>query len=156
MHGLGKLQSCPFAGIYRVALVCLLALFGSSLFAVELPPASADGAIRIQGPGVSPKLFFACCDQGIADLESWVSNPKVISELQGLHAGLAVEISDFTDTRAQAVRKLDEAGIPLTAVDVEYTCTESAGTQAVTILFPPRMSSRAAPRPPGLAKPARN
>lgn len=81
---------------------------------VEAAPAQA-GSIQVQGPGVRPQLFFACCDQGMNDMESWVSNPEVISLLQQLHAGLAVEISDFSVERAQAVRKLNEAGIPLTA-----------------------------------------
>jgi len=81
---------------------------------VEAAPAQA-GSIQVQGRGVRPQLFFACCDQGMSDMESWVSNPDVISLLQQLHAGLAVEISDFSVDRAQAVRKLDEAGIPLTA-----------------------------------------
>jgi hypothetical protein len=109
MHGLNRSRNSPFADIFGIALVCLQAFLGSSVFAV-LPPSSADTATRIQGPGVSPKLFFACCDQGVADLGSWVSDPQVISDLQDLHAGLAVEISDFTDARAQAVRKLNAAG----------------------------------------------
>ena len=77
--------------------------------------AARAGSIQIQGPGSRPQLFFACCDQGISDLQSWMSNPEVISQLQELHAGLAVEISDFSAERAQAVRKLNEANIPLTA-----------------------------------------
>ena len=51
----------------------------------------------------------------MSDMDSWVENPEVISQLQQLHAGLAVEISDFSAERAQAVRKLNEDGIPLTA-----------------------------------------
>jgi hypothetical protein len=81
---------------------------------VEAAPAQA-GSIPVQGPGVRPQLFFACCDQGMSDMESWMSNPEVISLLQELHAGLAVEVSDFSPQRAQAVGKLIEAGIPLTA-----------------------------------------
>jgi hypothetical protein len=73
------------------------------------------GPIQVQGPGTRPQIFFACCDQGMADVESWVSKPEVISQLRQLHAGLAVEISDFSAERAQAVKKLNEAGIPLTA-----------------------------------------
>ncbi len=72
-------------------------------------------AIQVQGPGTRPQIFFACCDQGMSDMESWVANPQVISQLQELHAGLAVEISDFSAERAQVVRELNEVGIPLTA-----------------------------------------
>lgn len=42
-------------------------------------------------------------------------NLEVISQLKELHAGLAVEISDFSVERAQAVKRLYEEGIPLTA-----------------------------------------
>ncbi len=81
--------------------------------------AASDGgkaqAVEVKGPGVRPQIFFACCDQGMSDVESWVSDPAVISQLQQLQAGLAVEISDFSAERAQAVKKLNEEGIPLTA-----------------------------------------
>jgi hypothetical protein len=78
--------------------------------------ASKAQAVEVKGPGgARPQIFFACCDQGMSDMDSWVSNPEVISQLQQLHAGLAVEISDFSAERAQAVRKLNEDGIPLTA-----------------------------------------
>lgn len=72
-------------------------------------------AIQIQGPGKRPSLFFACCDQGIGDMESWVSDPKVVSQIRDLGAGLAVAISDFSPERAQAVHQLNDAGIPLVA-----------------------------------------
>jgi hypothetical protein len=98
-----------------VAVITVLAFTtAGSLQRVAAAEAKVE-AIRVQGPGTQPQIFFACCDQGLSDMESWVSNPLVISQLQALHAGLAVEISDFTPERAQAVRKLNEAGIPLTA-----------------------------------------
>ena len=73
------------------------------------------GPVEVRGPAVRPQIFFACCDQGMSDMDSWVKNPEVISQLQQLYAGLAVEISDFSAERAEAVRKLNEDGIPLTA-----------------------------------------
>ena len=73
------------------------------------------GPVEVKGPGVRPQIFFACCDQGMSDMESWVRDSEVIAQLQQLHAGLAVEISDFSAERAQAVKKLNEDGIPLTA-----------------------------------------
>jgi hypothetical protein len=77
--------------------------------------ASEAAPVKVQGPGVRPQIFFACCDQGMSNMESWVGNPAVLSQLQQLHAGLAVEISDFSVERAQAAKKLSEEGIPLTA-----------------------------------------
>ncbi len=116
MHGFDRLRKYFLACICRVVVgYWLVLLAGSNARAVDLPSGTTGGAIQIHGPGVRPKLFFACCDQGIVDLESWVSNSEVISELQELHAGLAVQVGDFSDARAQAVRKLNAAGIPLTA-----------------------------------------
>jgi hypothetical protein len=79
------------------------------------PPPDKARAVEVQGPGVRPQIFFACCDQGMSDMESWLGNPEVIAQLQRLHAGLAVEISDFSMERARAVKRLNEDGIPLTA-----------------------------------------
>lgn len=95
-----------------IALLVVLLLTGVESVAAAGGKAQA---VEVKGPGVRPQIFFACCDQGIADMESWVSDPEVISQLQQLHAGLAVEISDFSVERAQAVKKLNEDGIPLTA-----------------------------------------
>jgi hypothetical protein len=83
---------------------------------IERVLAAGEAApVEVKGPGVRPQIFFACCDQGMSNMQSWVGNPEVISQLQQLHAGLAVEISDFSPERAQVVKKLNEDGIPLTA-----------------------------------------
>ncbi|MGA7314243.1 MAG: hypothetical protein WBX22_09745, partial [Silvibacterium sp.] len=106
-----RIQGLAFFFVFPAVHVAVaLACMGQ----VEASPAQA-GSMQVHGPGVRPQLFFACCDQGMNDMESWVSNPEVISLLQPLHAGLAVEISDFSVERAQAMRKLNEARIPLTA-----------------------------------------
>ena len=100
-------------GIASFIVLAILLLAG-----VETLAAAEEGkaqAVEVKGPAVRPQIFFACCDQGMSDMESWVSDPAVISQLQQLHAGLAVEISDFSAERAQAVKKLNEDGIPLTA-----------------------------------------
>jgi len=96
-------------------LLAILACVGAGGVETVSAGELGTGPIRVQGPGMQPQIFFACCDQGMADMESWVGNPEVISQLQGLHAGLAVEISDFSAERAKAVCQLNEAGIPLTA-----------------------------------------
>ena len=86
-----------------------------SVKAGSVKAGSVKGPVEVRGPGVRPQLFFACCDQGMSDMDSWVANPEVIAQLQQLHAGLALEISDFSAERAQAVKKLNDDGIPLTA-----------------------------------------
>ncbi|HZD48747.1 MAG TPA: hypothetical protein VE178_08365, partial [Silvibacterium sp.] len=107
--------------LHGLAFHVLLLLVLLCVSASRVDPVSAQAAaapsesVMVQGPGVPPQIFFACCDQGMSDMDSWVANPEVISQLQQLHAGLAVEISDFSTERTQAVRKLNEDGIPLTA-----------------------------------------
>jgi hypothetical protein len=86
-----------------VAAVCLSALH----FAL----AASD--VHVQGPGTSPQLVFACCDQGISRMQALFAGPEVIPELKDQHAGLAVAITDFTPERAQLVRQLNQAGIPV-------------------------------------------
>jgi hypothetical protein len=99
-----------------VVFFAILSVTGAGRVETVSAAASKAQAVEVKGPGgARPQIFFACCDQGMSDMDSWVSNPEVISQLQQLHAGLAVEISDFSAERAQAVRKLNEDGIPLTA-----------------------------------------
>ncbi|MGH9615490.1 MAG: hypothetical protein ACRD28_02030 [Acidobacteriaceae bacterium] len=64
---------------------------------------------------MAPHLFFACCDHGIPRFQSLFADPSVISDLQDLHAGLAVAVPDLSPQRAQIVRRLNAAGIPLIA-----------------------------------------
>ncbi len=91
-----------------VACCCIL------LFA---PPVAANSPtdIRVQGPGVPPQLGFACCDQGIAQMQALFANPDVIPALRDLHAQVAVAIVDFSPQRAQIVRLLNQQQIPAVA-----------------------------------------
>jgi hypothetical protein len=78
---------------------------------------SNDGGagIVVQGSGEQPRLFFACCDQGVAAMQSLFANPGVISDLKDLHASLALAVPDLSAERAQIVHQLNAAGIPLVA-----------------------------------------
>jgi len=73
------------------------------------------GDVTIQGSGRQPHLFFACCDQGIQETIALVSNAGMIAQLKALNAGIVFAVSDFDPERALAVRRLNEAGIPLVA-----------------------------------------
>jgi hypothetical protein len=112
-----------YKGILRsgVALLVLFAaIWGAS---ARMQVASEDAAdntpargIRVRGATSGPpQLFFACCYQGVGNAETMFSNGEVISDLKDLHAGLAVDISEFSPARAQLVRQLNQAGIPLDA-----------------------------------------
>jgi len=88
------------------ACVCNLAV-------IPALASTKSSGILVQGPGVAPQLMFACCDQGVDQMRSLFANPDVIADLKDLHAGLAVAILDFTPERAQLVRRLNQAGIPV-------------------------------------------
>ena len=60
-------------------------------------------------------MFFSCCDQGAAAAQRLLGDPKVIADLQELHAGVAVALPEFSAARAALVRGLNAAGIPAIA-----------------------------------------
>jgi hypothetical protein len=62
----------------------------------------------------SPLLVFAC-DGSAADLTKLFSQPGVLSDLQQLHAGIALALPDLSAERAALVQKLNRTGIPVTA-----------------------------------------
>jgi len=64
---------------------------------------------------VRPRLFFACCDQGITTMQSLFADPATISGLKEMNATLAFAVPDLSLERAQVVRHLNDAGIPLIA-----------------------------------------
>jgi hypothetical protein len=104
-----------------VALLVLIAAIRGAPARIEgASPDAADSTpargIRVRGAtSGTPHLFFACCDQGIGNAETMFSNGEVISELKDLHAGLAVAISELSPARAQLVRRLNQAEIPVNA-----------------------------------------
>ena len=91
-------------------------LVGICHFVAASALASTPSAgIRVQGPSVAPQLMFACCDHGISQMQSLLTNANVIANLKSLHAGLAVTIVDFTPERAELVRRLNWEGISVIA-----------------------------------------
>jgi hypothetical protein len=64
---------------------------------------------------VAPRLFFACCDHGLGEMRSLFADPRVIANLKDLHAGIGVAIPDFSPERAELVRRLNRAGVPVVA-----------------------------------------
>jgi hypothetical protein len=72
--------------------------------------AQAPTGIRVQGPGSSPEIGFACCDKGVEEMQSLFADRNVIASLNELHAEVAVAILDFAPERAAVVRRLNQAG----------------------------------------------
>lgn len=69
-------------------------------------------AVRVTVRG-RPELVFAC-DQPTDQLDG-LFTPAVVADLAALHAGVALSTEDFSPARAATVRRLERAGIPLTA-----------------------------------------
>ena len=61
-----------------------------------------------------PNLTFFCELQA-EDLQALFANPAPLEDLRALQARLSLGILDFSTERAEVVRRLNEAGIPVTA-----------------------------------------
>jgi hypothetical protein len=110
-------QQCT-AHLRRFILGILRAgLFLNICYCVSVPVLGAmpSTGVTVQGPGVPPNLGFACCDQGIEEMQALFSNQDVIADLKDLHAEVAIPILDFSPERAAAVHRLNQAGIPVIA-----------------------------------------
>ena len=90
-------------------------LFVAVLNGVCFASADTSTAIRVQGSGVPPHLTFACCERGIAEMQSLFADPGLILSLHKLQATVAIPILDFTAPRAEVVRHLYREGIPIVA-----------------------------------------
>lgn len=101
----------PLSGLLLAVLIVSVCRFAVTPALASTPSAG----VRVQGPGVTPQLMFACCDQGAGQMQSLFADPRVIADLKDLHAGLAVAIPDFSPERAEFVRRLNQAGIPAIA-----------------------------------------
>ena len=77
--------------------------------------AQVSTGIRVQGPGSSPEIGFACCDKGVEEMQSLFADRNVILSLNELHAEVAVAILDFAPERTAVVRRLNQAGIRVIA-----------------------------------------
>jgi hypothetical protein len=85
------------------------------LLVAPLAVASSPDGISVQGSGIQPQLGFACCDQGIAQMQELFAHPDVVADLRSLHAQVAVAIADFSPERARVIRMLNQQQIPVIA-----------------------------------------
>ena len=98
-------------GVLRAGLFLNICYCVSVPVLVAMPPT----VVNVQGPAVPPNLGFACCDQGIEEMQALFNNDDVIADLKDLHAEVAIPILDFSPERAAAVHRLNQAGIPVIA-----------------------------------------
>jgi hypothetical protein len=96
------------------SLTAIVILSLSSAGFAQPPSNASPQYIRVSGPGTPPTIVFAC-DGPLSDLESLFSQPDVISDLKAIDAGIALALPDLSADRAQLVRQLNIASIPVTA-----------------------------------------
>jgi len=89
-------------------------LVAAASFLVAGANAAVQADIWVQDKNAArPRLIFAC-DRQTPDLEALIT-PELISDLKQLNGGIALSTEDLSPARAQIVRKLNAAGIPMTA-----------------------------------------
>src|SRR5215469_1585190 len=93
--------------IRRTGFVLLSVLLATSAWAV-----SPAGAVVVVGK--RPRLVFAS-DSDTPKLEALFADPTLIPDLKDLDAGVALSLPELSPERAQVVRRLDDAGVPVIA-----------------------------------------
>jgi hypothetical protein len=109
------LRACLWLLIYAVELVLCLALFiGAKAFVGAHRLEHDAREVSMTAPAEHPQLNFAC-DMETPALQALFSDPQVVGDLQQLKAGVTLSLIDLSPGRAQVVRQLNAAGIPVTA-----------------------------------------
>lgn len=80
----------------------------------QISLALASNDIQVPPPTQPPQLVFAC-ELATEPLQVLFSDPEVIMALSDLHAGVAISLIDLSQGRATVVRRLNQAGVPVTA-----------------------------------------
>ena len=101
--------------IFAVELTLGLALFIGGMSFLTARRVDRDARqVRVTAPAEHGRLNFAC-QMETAALQTLFSDPDVIRDLRQLNAGISLSLIDLSPGRAQVVRKLNSAGIPVTA-----------------------------------------
>ena len=109
------LRSLLWLLIFAIQLALCLALFiGVRAFLAARRLDREARQVRVTAPAEHPQLNFAC-QMETAALQSLFSDPDVIRDLEQLHAGITLSLIDLSPGRAQVVRQLNSAGIPVAA-----------------------------------------
>ena len=108
-----RLSSVSRSFAHAIAVSLLLLIAAPSAVSVPAPPRLPDGSVQVPASGTPPQLIFAS-DTSTSKLGA-LFTPTVIADLKDLHAGVALAISDLSPERAQLVRELTAADVPVTA-----------------------------------------
>ena len=101
--------------IFALELALSLVLFiGARAFLTARRLNRDAREVSVTAPAEHPQLNFAC-EMETAALETLFADPDVIRDLQQLRAGITLSLMDLSPGRAQVVRQLNSANIPVTA-----------------------------------------
>jgi hypothetical protein len=101
--------------IFAVELALCVTLFIAARAFLAVRRLDRDALqVRVTAPAEHPQLNFAC-QMETAALQSLFSDSDVIRDLRQLNAGVTLSLIDLSPGRAQVVRQLNSAGIPVTA-----------------------------------------
>lgn len=104
---------CLIFGLELAAAVAL-SITARTLIAMHFAGTPA-GDLRIEGnPAARPQLAFAC-ELDTEQLRALFSRIDVLADLTEMHAAVSLSLIDLSPGRAEVVRKLNQAGIPVTA-----------------------------------------
>jgi hypothetical protein len=98
-------QQCTARSLRFILGVLRAGLFLNMGYCISVPVlvAMPSTGVTVRGPGVPPNLGFACCDQGIEEMQALFNHQDVIANLKDLHAEVAIPILDFSPERAAAI-----------------------------------------------------
>lgn len=94
-------------------LVACLTSSGFAQFA-DAHPVNTSGDIRVQNENTVPAQLVFACDRPTSELSSLFTH-ELIADLKGFNADIALSTEDLSQERAQVVRRLNAAGVPMTA-----------------------------------------
>jgi hypothetical protein len=98
---------------------------------------SGDAGVRGEITNAPPRLSFAC-ELDHARLAELFADPGVTADLLALGARVALMCPDFSDQRADVVRQLNAAGVPVVGIPLlplaagYYFTTDNAGRAAAS------------------------
>ena len=98
----------------RTLFLCAALLAGCLIAGSGRALAAASEAAEIKVQGTRPQLMFAC-ELDADKLRALFADPAVMADLKDLNAGISLALMDLSSGRAQVVRRLNEAGIPVVA-----------------------------------------
>lgn len=94
--------------VFRALVLIALTLAAGSTASA----ATGKADVRVQGQRA--ELIFAC-DSDTPKLQKLFADSTLVPDLQDLHAGIALSLEDLSPERAQVVRRLNQAGVPMIA-----------------------------------------